>query len=39
MEGIWGLRGCGFWWIWVSVVDLGVGYGVGGSVVEDVVGW
>ena len=39
MEGIWGLLGRGFWGMWVSVCDLGIGYGIGGSVIEDVGGW
>ena len=39
VRGIWGLLGCGFWPMWASISDLGVGYGVGGSVIENVGGW
>jgi hypothetical protein len=39
VEGILGLRECGFWWKWLSVSDLGVGCDVGGCVNENVGGW
>ena len=39
MEGVWGLYGCGFRWIWVCIGYLGVGYGVGGCGADDVGGW
>jgi hypothetical protein len=39
VEGIQGLLGRGFWRMWVSACDLGIGYGIGDSVIDYVGGW